>query len=140
MLHLHPMRTQSNSPRVVKPICGGTPPHHASVFVFTLDCNNRIYCYNTDDACDSSCLADTPEIAEVSTKEVINSPDRWRSTVSTPLVEHTILSTVLAQDHFFSDFLSLHLTIKIHKVAMMMCDNVSSWISCSSEHHACQRN
>ena len=29
-------------------------------------------------------------------------------------------STVLAQDHFFSDFLSLHLTSKTHKVAMMM--------------------
>ena len=31
-----------------------------------------------------------------------------------------ILSTVLAQDHFFSDSLSLHLTSKTHKVTMMM--------------------
>ena len=30
------------------------------------------------------------------------------------------LSTVLAQDHFFSDSSSLHLTIKTHKVTMMM--------------------
>ena len=30
------------------------------------------------------------------------------------------LSTVLAQDHFFSDFLSLHMTIKNHTVTMMM--------------------
>ena len=31
-----------------------------------------------------------------------------------------VLSTVLAQDHFSSDFLSLHLAIKDHKEAMMM--------------------
>ena len=43
----------------------------------------------------------------------------------------TYLSTVLAQDHFFSDFLSLHLTIKTHKVSMMMLMGVGSWI-CSS--------
>ena len=30
------------------------------------------------------------------------------------------LSTVLAQDHFFSDHLSLHLTSKIHDLSMMM--------------------
>ena len=42
-----------------------------------------------------------------------------------------MLSTVLAQDHFFSDFLSLHLTIKTHKVSMMMLMGVGSWI-CSS--------
>ena len=30
------------------------------------------------------------------------------------------MSTVLAQGHFFSDSLSLHLTSKTHKVAMMM--------------------
>ena len=33
---------------------------------------------------------------------------------------HMRPSTVLAQDHFFSDFLSLHLTSKTHKVSMMM--------------------
>ena len=35
-------------------------------------------------------------------------------------------STVLAQDHFFSDFLSLHLTSKTHKVTMMMLLGVGS--------------
>ena len=45
-----------------------------------------------------------------------------------------MLSTVLAQDHFFSDFLSLHLTVKIHKVVMMMSASVgpatshSAWL------------
>ena len=34
--------------------------------------------------------------------------------------QHVFLSTVLAQDHFSSDFLSLHLTSKTHKVSMMM--------------------
>ena len=38
----------------------------------------------------------------------------------------TYLSTVLAQDHFFSDFLSLHLTSKTHKVTMMMLLGVGS--------------
>ena len=42
------------------------------------------------------------------------------------------LSTVLAQDHFFSDFLSLHLTHKTHKVAMMMSVGVASKISPSA--------
>ena len=36
------------------------------------------------------------------------------------------LSTVLAQDHFLSDFLSLHLTSKTHKVSMMMVMGVDS--------------
>ena len=46
---------------------------------------------------------------------------------SNPVAEATsaaqtqnLLSTVLAQDHFFSDSLSLHLTSKTHKVTMMM--------------------
>ena len=30
------------------------------------------------------------------------------------------LSTVLAQDHFYSDFLSLHVTVKTNNTAMMM--------------------
>ena len=41
------------------------------------------------------------------------------------------LSTVLAQDHFFSDSLSLHLTIQTHKGTMMMLLGVSSKISTS---------
>ena len=42
------------------------------------------------------------------------------------------LSTVLAQDRFFSDFLSLHLTVKIHRVAMMMLVSVMPYISHSA--------
>ena len=41
-------------------------------------------------------------------------------------------STVLAQDHFFSDFLSLHLTIKTHKASMMMRSGVGSKTSPSA--------
>jgi hypothetical protein len=41
------------------------------------------------------------------------------------------LSTVLAQDHFFSDSSSLHLTIKTHKVTMRMSMGAGSWITCS---------
>ena len=40
--------------------------------------------------------------------------------------QHLLLSTVLAQDHFSSDFLSLHLTSKTHKVSMMMVMGVDS--------------
>ena len=36
-----------------------------NVFVFTLDCNNRIYCYNTEDDVCRSCLADLTQITEV---------------------------------------------------------------------------
>jgi hypothetical protein len=43
-----------------------------------------------------------------------------------------ILSTVLAQDHFFSDFLSLHLTNKNHKEPMMMPLDVTSMTSSSA--------
>ena len=35
-------------------------------------------------------------------------------------MELAALSTVLAQDHFFSDFLSLRLASETHKVSMMM--------------------
>ena len=42
------------------------------------------------------------------------------------------LSTVLAQDHFFSDFLSLHLTSKTHKEPMMMLLGVGSKTSPSA--------
>ena len=46
------------------------------------------------------------------------------------------LSTVLAQDHFFSDSLSLHLTSKIHKDTMMMLlgmDSKTSTSACSAD-------
>ena len=42
------------------------------------------------------------------------------------------LSTVLAQDHFFSDFLSLRLTNKNHKLTMMMSVGAASKISTSA--------
>ena len=32
----------------------------------------------------------------------------------------TLLTTVLAQDHFYSDFLSLHVSVKTNNKAMMM--------------------
>ena len=43
-----------------------------------------------------------------------------------------LLSTVLAQDHFFSDFLSLHLTTKTHKASTMMHSGVDSKTSSSA--------
>ena len=43
-----------------------------------------------------------------------------------PILSKVGLSTVLAQDHFLSDFLSLHLTSKTHKVSMMMVMGVDS--------------
>ena len=42
------------------------------------------------------------------------------------------LSTVLAQDRFLSDLLSLHLTSKTHKVSMMMVSGVDSLTSLSA--------
>ena len=42
------------------------------------------------------------------------------------------VSTVLAQDHFLSDFLSLHLTSKTHKVSMMMVLDVGTRTSSSA--------
>ena len=49
----------------------------------------------------------------------------WK--IVTVLVERLLsLSTVLAQDHFFSDSLSLHLTSQTHKVTMMMLLGVGS--------------
>ena len=44
----------------------------------------------------------------------------------------TSLSTVLAQDHFFSAFLNLHLTIENHKESMMMQRDLVSKISSSA--------
>ena len=119
--------------RLVDPCAESTtcsPQVH--VFVFTLDCNNRIYCYDTDDARNISCLADTLEIAEVSTPAVINSPVRPCFLMIYPEMPQLSLSTVLAQDHFFSDFLSLHLTNKNHKEAMRMLMQVHPKISCSA--------
>ena len=34
------------------------------------------------------------------------------------------MATLLAQDHFYSDFLSLHLTVKTNNKAMMMLDSI----------------
>ena len=51
---------------------------------------------------------------------VLNSPVKVSNVISKLLMSNRWLSTVLAQDHFFSDYLSLHLTIQNHKVAMMM--------------------
>lgn len=100
------------------------------VFVFTLDCNTRIYCYNTEDECFSSRLAERAQLSEVlawrlkfSTQ---NSPVPNNATMGLVKCLDGSMSTVLAQDHFFSDFLSLHLTTKNHKVSMMMRSSVAS--------------
>ena len=49
---------------------------------------------------------------------------------ATPEIQR--LSTVLAQDHFFSDFLSLRLTKKNHTLTMMMSVGAASKISVSA--------
>ena len=49
---------------------------------------------------------------------------------ATPEIQR--LSTVVAQDHFFSDFLSLHLTTKTHKESMMMLSGAGSKTSTSA--------
>ena len=51
---------------------------------------------------------------------VLDSPVKVSNVISKLLTSNRCLSTVLAQDHFFSDFLSLHLTTKTHKESMMM--------------------
>ena len=51
---------------------------------------------------------------------VLDSPVKVSNLISKLLTSNRCLSTVLAQDHFFSDFLSLHMTIKNHTVTMMM--------------------
>ena len=63
---------------------------------------------------------------------VLDSPVKVSNVISKLLTSNRCLSTVLAQDHFFSDFLSLHLTIKIHDGAMMMHEGVCSITSCSA--------
>ena len=98
------------------------------VFVFTLDCNNCIYCYDTRDG------FFTPAVwlitgSSLKCHWIKRSRTHRSSNTHTrdprPLT-NTYLSTVLAQDHFFSDFLSLHLTSKTHKVTMMMLLGVGS--------------
>ena len=81
----------------------------------------------------SSRLAEGYSIAEVSeSRSFSNSPTSMQHCAPVGgFVKHP-LSTVLAQDRFFSDFLSLHLTIKIHKVAMMMHVSVMPHISYSA--------
>ena len=49
-----------------------------------------------------------------------DSPVNVSNMIPKLVVGNGCLSTVLAQDHFFSDFLSLHLTTKTHKESMMM--------------------
>ena len=59
----------------------------------------------------------------------------WK--IVTVLVERLLsLSTVLAQDHFFSDSLSLHLTSQTHKVTMRMFMGAGSWITSPQLHAA----
>ena len=105
---------------------------HWAVFVFTLDCNNRVYCYNTEDAHASSRLADKNKLAEVLwtsrrlrlTSEgvqcdiqaaheqwVLDSPVKVSNVISKLLMSNGCLSTVLAQDHFYSDFLISQTTV-----------------------------
>ena len=49
-----------------------------------------------------------------------DSPVNVSNMIPKLVVGNGCLSIVLAQDHFFSDFLSLHLTTKTHKESMMM--------------------
>ena len=59
----------------------------------------------------------------------------WK--IVTVLVERLLsLSTVLAQDHFFSDSLSLHLTSQTHKVTMRMFMGAGSWTTSPQLHAA----
>ena len=77
----------------------------------------------------------TFELAEVSHRFCTccqNSPALVRNALLGVRQSHYPLSTVLAQDHFFSDFLSLHLTIQSHKDPMMMLLGVGSRISPSA--------
>ena len=77
----------------------------------------------------------TFELAEVSHRFCTccqNSPALVRNALLGVRQSHYPLSTVLAQDHFFSDFLSLHLTIKIHTLVMRMLEIMCSIISCSA--------
>ena len=62
----------------------------------------------------------------------LNSPRQLKSKKPETPQSYLVLSTVLAQDHFFSDFLSLHLTNKTHKESMMMLVGVGSKTSPSA--------
>ena len=75
----------------------------------------------------TSRLADKMELTEVSYTHSQNTHRASNTFACDPEpLTKTYLSTVLAQDHFFSDFLSLHLTSKTHKVTMMMLLGVGS--------------
>ena len=63
---------------------------------------------------------------------VLDSPVKVSNVISKLLMSNGCLSTVLAQDHFFSDFLSLHLTTKTHKESMMMLSGAGSKTSTSA--------
>ena len=63
---------------------------------------------------------------------VLDSPVKVSNVISKLLMSNRCLSTVLAQDHFFSDFLSLHLTTKTHKESMMMLSGAGSKTSTSA--------
>ena len=63
---------------------------------------------------------------------VLDSPVKVSNVISKLLTSNRCLSTVLAQDHFFSDSSSLHLTFKNHKVTMRMFTGAGSWITCSA--------
>ena len=63
---------------------------------------------------------------------VLDSPVKVSNVISKLLTSNRCLSTVLAQDHFFSDFLSLHLTTKTHKESMMMLSGAGSKTSTSA--------
>ena len=61
-----------------------------------------------------------------------NSPVKSKKALRPVSSRSLRLSTVLAQDHFFSDFLSLRLTKKNHTLTMMMSVGAASKISVSA--------
>ena len=63
---------------------------------------------------------------------VLDSPVKVCNVIPKLLMSNGCLSTVLAQDHLSSDFLSLHLTIKDYKETMMMVLGGDSQISSSA--------
>ena len=99
-----------------------------AVFVFTLDCNNCIYCYDTGDGFFTPAvwLITGSSLKCHCTIKTLTHRSSNKVTCGSRQLASTFLSTVLAQDHFFSDFLSLHLTSKTHKVTMMMLVGVGS--------------
>ena len=74
------------------------------------------------------------QLTEVSLppKPLANSPAHSHKENTGRQYAHMRPSTVLAQDHFISDFLSLHLTTKTHKASTMMHSGVDSKTSSSA--------